>query len=416
MKTTYYVSNDGCDRNDGLTPETAWKTVTKVNESIEGGDIVRFRCGDTFFGHVETKAGTPDAPTTYTSYGEGAKPEISQYKLAYADAWEGGDRNIWRLDLTDTSKFCGNTTQINTNVGFIKASGQIYPNKCITAEELKRTWDFYNDDRYVYVYAEKNPAELSDDIRIACCIHCFRHADWLTLDGLVMRGTGAHGICGSGTHELITHCEFHEIGGSELIGYSRPNTRYGNGVECWTHSSDITVEYCKFSGIYDVAITMQGNNVQRSWKNMVFRNNIMWNNQHSFEIWSSGKEPNTGFENCRFENNLCIESGYGWSYAVRYDKTASTHLLLYGLECPLCDITVTGNTFVNPRNMTVFKAGGVVQMPKDYKIYGNTIICPDGQALSWKDKTSDEEFAAYEAKLRAENTVYTHSVYTLDPQ
>lgn len=415
MKTTYYVSNDGCDRNDGLTPETAWKTIAKVNESIEGGDIVRFRCGDTFYGTVATKAGKPDAPTTYTHYGEGEKPEISQYKLIHADAWEKEAENIWKLDLTDPTKFDGNTTEINTNVGFIKASGQIYPNKCIAIDELKYTWDFYSDAQYVHVYTEKNPAELSDDIRIACCLNCFRHADWLKLDGLTVRGTGAHGICGSGTHEHITHCEFHEIGGSELIGYPRPNTRYGNGVEFWSNSTDAVVEYCKFSGIYDVAITMQGTNVQTSWTNMYFRNNIMWNNQHMFEIWSSGELPNTGFVNCRFENNLCIEAGNGWSYAVRYDKTASTHLLMYGLQCPICDITVTGNTFVNARSMTVFKSGGVVQIPKDYKIFGNTIICPEGQALSWKDQTSDEEFETYEAKLRAENTVYTHSVYELKP-
>ena len=27
----YYVSNDGCDENNGLTPECAWKTLKKVS-------------------------------------------------------------------------------------------------------------------------------------------------------------------------------------------------------------------------------------------------------------------------------------------------------------------------------------------------------------------------------------------------
>ena len=77
----YYVSNSGLDTNDGLTPETAWQSVAKVNESIAGGDEIRFRCGDTFYGRVQAKPGTPDKFTTFTSYGEGVKPVMSQYKL-----------------------------------------------------------------------------------------------------------------------------------------------------------------------------------------------------------------------------------------------------------------------------------------------------------------------------------------------
>ncbi|MBQ2746663.1 MAG: hypothetical protein IJF35_02995, partial [Clostridia bacterium] len=31
----YYVSNDGDDNNDGLTPETAWKTIDRVNANFK---------------------------------------------------------------------------------------------------------------------------------------------------------------------------------------------------------------------------------------------------------------------------------------------------------------------------------------------------------------------------------------------
>lgn len=54
--TAYYVSNDGDDNNDGLTPETAWRTLDKVSEScgfdgnaiLQPGDAVFFRRGDIF--------------------------------------------------------------------------------------------------------------------------------------------------------------------------------------------------------------------------------------------------------------------------------------------------------------------------------------------------------------------------------
>ncbi|MGM9653037.1 MAG: hypothetical protein ACI3XP_05305 [Eubacteriales bacterium] len=408
----YYVSAVGDDAADGRTPESAWRTIPKVNASIRGGDVVRFRCGDTFYGHLSPPRGiSMEQPTVYASYGEGAKPVISQYKTAKADAWEQAAPGIWKLDLSDSTRFTGNTFDIDANVGFLKVSDRIFPHKCFTMEELTQQWDFYNDDTCVFVCSEKHPAQLSDDIRFACRINCISFTDHLRVEGLVFRGTGAHGINGVVNGAYIGDCEFHEIGGSQLIGFRTPNTRYGNGVECWSNSSDVTVESCKFSGIYDVAITMQGTHVRKSWTNMIFRNNIMWNNQHCFEIWSSGQEPDTGFVNCRFENNLCIESGYGWSYAVRPDKTASTHLLMYGLQCPLCDITVSGNTFVNPRNMTVYKSGGVSQIPADYRIVDNTIICPAGQPLAWRDRCSEEEFLAYENMLRENNRVYTHTVY-----
>ena len=38
FKKVYYVSPNGDDANDGLSPETAWKTVAKVNEKYMGKD------------------------------------------------------------------------------------------------------------------------------------------------------------------------------------------------------------------------------------------------------------------------------------------------------------------------------------------------------------------------------------------
>ena len=39
--TAYYVSNQGDDGNDGLSPETAWSTLDRVNQaSLEYGDAV----------------------------------------------------------------------------------------------------------------------------------------------------------------------------------------------------------------------------------------------------------------------------------------------------------------------------------------------------------------------------------------
>ena len=78
--TAYYVSNDGDDNNDGLTPETAWQTISRLAQEAGGweregvlkpGDAVFFRRGD-IFRDQNFHLGTDGL--TFSAYGEGEKP------------------------------------------------------------------------------------------------------------------------------------------------------------------------------------------------------------------------------------------------------------------------------------------------------------------------------------------------------
>ena len=85
--TTYYVSNDGNDENDGKTPETSWKTIDRVNkEAFMPGDGVRFKRGNLFRGTILSQNGV-----TYCAYGEGEKPKF------YAWNKNLGDASLWTL-------------------------------------------------------------------------------------------------------------------------------------------------------------------------------------------------------------------------------------------------------------------------------------------------------------------------------
>ncbi len=96
--TVYYVSNDGDDRNDGLSSETPWASVEKVNETpLKEGDGVLFKRGDLWRSMVRKL----DAGITYSAYGEGAKPAFygSVENGGGAEKWslvEGTD-NIWKF-------------------------------------------------------------------------------------------------------------------------------------------------------------------------------------------------------------------------------------------------------------------------------------------------------------------------------
>jgi hypothetical protein len=80
----YYVSSTGNNANNGLTPTTAWQSITKVNSyfaSMLAGDSILFRRGDTFYGAiVVNKSGTSSLPIVISAFGSGAKPIITGFK------------------------------------------------------------------------------------------------------------------------------------------------------------------------------------------------------------------------------------------------------------------------------------------------------------------------------------------------
>lgn len=77
--TTYYVDCGGNDNNDGLSPETAWATITQANNAtLNPGDSILFKRDCTW---SETKLqanrnGTSESPIIYSAYGEGELPRI----------------------------------------------------------------------------------------------------------------------------------------------------------------------------------------------------------------------------------------------------------------------------------------------------------------------------------------------------
>ena len=78
----YYVSAQGDDDADGLTPKTAWKTIQRVNSAdFDAGDGVFFRRGDVFRGGIIAREGV-----TYAAYGEGPKPRLYGWQRDLADS------------------------------------------------------------------------------------------------------------------------------------------------------------------------------------------------------------------------------------------------------------------------------------------------------------------------------------------
>ncbi|MBE6792501.1 MAG: hypothetical protein E7534_03245 [Ruminococcaceae bacterium] len=72
---TFYISTSGDDNNDGLSPETPWRSVDKVSgRYFQPGDKILFKSGDTFTGSFKvTGFGEANKRLTVSTYG-GTKP------------------------------------------------------------------------------------------------------------------------------------------------------------------------------------------------------------------------------------------------------------------------------------------------------------------------------------------------------
>lgn len=101
--TTYYVSSTtGSDSDNGLTPDTAFQTVGKVNTlALNPGDQVLFFCGEVWQGEMLeiTDSGASGQPILFSSYPAGCadKPVLSG--SLPISGWGVGGVNVYVADL-----------------------------------------------------------------------------------------------------------------------------------------------------------------------------------------------------------------------------------------------------------------------------------------------------------------------------
>ena len=106
--TAYYVSPNGNDDNDGLSPKTAWKSPEHVVwGDVQEGDAVFFERGGIY--RLTENCIRLISNVTYSAYGEGSKPvlTIAQENSAqpeYWELWQEGENGekIWRYTETST--------------------------------------------------------------------------------------------------------------------------------------------------------------------------------------------------------------------------------------------------------------------------------------------------------------------------
>ena len=347
--TKYYVSPDGNDDADGKSPETAWKTLDKVNGfEFADGDGVFFERGGLWRGSITMKS-----RMTYGAYGEGEKPKLYGSPVNGADAsmWElaEGTTDIWRFK----EKFSSDIGNVIFNDGE-NFSRKLIPNhtgmKYVTRKDPSKTFDYkteMTEDLDIFFEAEPtrgnmpdptnagtlylkcksgNPGEVFDSIEFAAYGFGFYMPNGvlktdITVDNFCIKYFGAHGICPASvvTNFTASNCEIGWIGGS-VQHYDRTTgraVRFGNGVEVTDKCKNYVVENCHIYECYDAGITYQqnkGGTHEVTAEGYSFRNNLIEYCNYSIEIYmaSANNDALRVVRDSEVNDNILRFSGFGF--------------------------------------------------------------------------------------------------------
>jgi len=220
-------------------------------------------------------------------------------------------------------------------------------------KELNSQGEFWydNDNLSLKMYSLSNPAIFYSNIEIAFTQDIIneRFKNYVTYQNLDLRYGGAHGIGGGNTHHIsIKDLDISYIGGGFLPGFGDGKVRYGNGIEFGSWANNNFVERCTFNQIYDAALTAQGDYAPGyEAYNLFFRHNIIRNCEFSFELW--GRGPKSYLHDIYFENNTCLNAGFGWSHSQRPDPTGA-HLIFWTFSAQSKNVFVRNNIFYKSSN------------------------------------------------------------------
>ena len=320
----YYISTvDGNDLNDGLTPETAIRTLDRIHTlPLESGDAILLQRGCEWRGNgmrISTNG------ITIAAYGKGKKPiiNISAKNYAVPYEWVKTDYpNVWKYIYPQ-----------GCDVGHIVCDGKVHCIKKCNGhygfeeklEQLQNDLEFYSDrhnNDFVYFYSEQNPGErfkLMEMQRIIPGILVRAQKD-IWVDNICVLNAFFGISTGSIDNFHVSNCEFGFIGGSGRFRADDPKmVRLGNGVEMYGKCDDFTVENCYFHDIYDAGVTHQrsgGNTspVPITMFNVRYESNLFERCIYSIEYFCGQKDSTEArMENILMKDNICRYSGgFGW--------------------------------------------------------------------------------------------------------
>ena len=403
--TAYYVSNEGNDKNDGLTPETAWASIEKVsNADLQPGDAVFFNRGDTFRGYLWAREGV-----TYSAYGEGSKPILTTCpeNLSGSDKWvlyyEGEDgRKIWKYhDMTQpygNMIFNDGESYASKRYPFY-SEGEMYLEMSdelvlfdvtvhLNNHEFLTTGDCERDFDRVVVHPktgdlylrmdEGNPGELYESIECSTIENNVWTENNTVYDNLSIR-FGQCGFIYGKENVTVQNCELCYQGGFYFNPFGESPSDCGTGagdaltIGGWNNKAINNYIH----DVYDDGISIEYLTGNPAYSDCIIDGNLIENCNGGILLVNWFDTPEEGYymKDIQITNNYVLRCGDVWSHESHshgYATTSAfTNCAAYGNK--MKNITVSNNVFyLSKGELIAFPVRGEYQNEIIYS--GNTYV------------------------------------------
>ena len=161
-RNTYYVdASNGSDANDGLSPDSAWRSIEHVNDqSFQPGDQILFKRGDVYRTPLEpAQSGTADHPIEYGAYGQGANPVfLGSIDLTDAEWTQTSPGSgVWTTDAPRINQIEPGKIFLDGDTGNTQATGP---------SAVDEPGDWHWSDDQVWVFANSDPSQAFNSIEL----------------------------------------------------------------------------------------------------------------------------------------------------------------------------------------------------------------------------------------------------------
>lgn len=349
----------GDDQANGMTPETAWRSLDRVNRFIPRTSTrISFKRGGTWRGSLDLHGGT--VSRGWVAYGASGAPDAPKPRIltsvdigegwratAVANVWE----HVWEEDANLPS---GDVVQGPGNLYFLDAQGVVlgWGWRKQSRPQLVRDGDFFYSpsERRIELFSSAKPGG-----RIEAAINRnggqYSGQSFLIVEDLDLRFGGAMGLRG---HEA-KHLRFRRLDVSWYGGGTKRGeyVRLGNGVELEGSIEDAIVEEGRFFQIYDTGVDSQKvGTTAFTQRDISFRRNVISRTGLAcFEFWGRGASGSK-FERVSFTNNTCLFSGSGWGFE-QHDHVGQGQIgadvLIFENSASVSNFVVTENIFHGAR-------------------------------------------------------------------
>lgn len=220
----YYVDSiSGNDNNDGLSPNTAWKSLTKVNATtFQAGSTISFKAGCMWTGQLYPKgSGTGGNPITIDMYGSGNKPVIAGGGTV-ADTFYLYNQQYWvvkNLEITNDSASAGKRKGVHIVAQNIGTCNFIHLQNLYVHHVKGDNTDKLTGGIVIEVLGNVTPTKFNDVLIDGCTVKNVDRTGIETMSYWQARGghQSSGGVWTPSTNLVVSNNVLEDIGGDGIV-------------------------------------------------------------------------------------------------------------------------------------------------------------------------------------------------------